>query len=221
MIQQANVIPPDSGPSFLGTPQTRAGSRKIERGSLCFDRIGRPSTLGRTIGEGFTMDDLAQSELHGIAGWLILPILAVVIYVFYQVSSLVDIFGSDGLSKAFNLGSHPFQMSLASIVLGEVSLNLILLTLEGSLLFCLVRRKRIFPKIMIVWLVMLTAAAGVNPILSKAATAALNQSDNVVVVSGYDNNGYNSAPLVRTATHCTIWIVYFLKSRRVKAHFVN
>jgi hypothetical protein len=170
------------------------------------------------------MDDPGTvGDPHGIDGWLILPLLALIIYSFYQIFALVDILGNatGGLGAALNLGAHPFQWSLALIVLGEIILNLILLLLEGFILFCLVKKKQIFPKLMIAWLIMLVVAAGINPILAKAVTTALNKSDNIVVVSGDPSPGYDPNPLMRATVHCVIWIFYFLKSRRVKLTFIN
>jgi hypothetical protein len=170
------------------------------------------------------MDDSGTvRDPQGIGGWLILPLLALVIYAFYQISALVDILGNanSGLGAALNLGAHPFQWSLALIVSGEIILNLMLLLLEGFILYCLAKKKQIFPKLMIMWLIMLVVAAGINPILSRTVTAALNQSDNVVVVTANTTSGYDPNPLMRATVHCMIWIFYFMKSRRVKLTFVN
>ncbi len=167
------------------------------------------------------METLEQSEPRGFGGWLIIPVLWIAISAFYQIYSIINILSNTGIGEAFSLGSNGFQNSLAFIVSFELLLNAVLLILEGAIIFCLVKKKQNFPTIMIAWLVVLVAAAGLNPLLSNAAKVALNQSDNVAVGTAYPGNGYDFASLVRTAIHCAIWTLYFLRSRRVKLTFVN
>jgi hypothetical protein len=68
---------------------------------------------------------------------------------------------------------------------------------------------------------MLVIAAAINSVLLEAATRALNESDNVVVVSADPSYSYDFNPAIRMAVHSAIWILYFFKSRRVKVTFTN
>ncbi len=167
------------------------------------------------------MEDLGQSELRGFGGWLIFPVLWIAISAFYQIYTIFHILSNSGIGETFSLGSNGFQNSLAFIVSSELLLNAVPLILEGVIVFCLVKKKQLFPKIMIAWLVVMVAAAGLHPLLSNAAKLVLNQSDNVAVVTAHPGSGYDSSPLVRTAIHCAIWTFYFLRSQRVKLTFVN
>lgn len=167
------------------------------------------------------MVDLEQSEPRGFGGWLIFPIIWIAISAFYQIYTIFNILSNPGIGEVFGLGSNGFQNSMAFIISSELLLNAVPLILEGIIVFCLVKKKQVFPKIMIVWLVVMVAASGLHPLLSNAAKVALNQSDNVAVVTAYPGNGYDSFPLVRTAIYCAIWAFYFLRSRRVKLTFVN
>ena len=119
------------------------------------------------------MEGLEESEPRGFGGWLIFPVLAVAIYAFYQISSVFDILSNTGISKVFSLGSSPFQKSLALIVSCDLLLNVVLLILEAVIVFCLVKKKQVFSKIMIAWLVMLVVAAAVNPLLSMVTILPL------------------------------------------------
>jgi hypothetical protein len=170
-------------------------------------------------------EHLEQSDLQGVSGWLVLPCFMLLKSVFahvYTIAETLGIFKAHTIHVSISSGHLAYQQPITSINIIEFILNLGLLIFEGLIFYSLLKKKRILPRLMIVWLVVLLVTTTAGSLISNAIIASINKSDYAAVV--FASNGSSdplSNPIVRALISCAIWIPYFVASKRVKATFVN
>jgi hypothetical protein len=143
-----------------------------------------------------------ESDLIGIGGWLILPVIGLAISPFLFLhgvyTDLRILFGSQFQTA---LATRP---ALAGLILFEAINNTILFAATICLNILLYRKKRAFPTYMTIYL----GAQFVLGLVDHLAAVRFNPDSEWTAVA----RGFFAA---------IIWIPYFLRSRRVEVTFVH
>lgn len=160
-----------------------------------------------------TRTEAAASSLEGLRGWLVLVGIA---FCLAPLRILKDMLGNaqafeadtwEMLTTPGNPAYHPLW---APVLIGEMVVNVALLTVSVAAVYLFFKRRRVFPRLAIGLL-----AAGVVVLvldvmvvrMIPAAAGAIGASE----IRG----------LVQAAIGALIWIPYFLVSARVRATFVR
>lgn len=160
------------------------------------------------------MGQAEQKLRKGIGGWLILPLLGLIIsplrLIYMVYADLWPIFSPDyweELTSPDSLSYHPLWFS---VLVFEVAGNVIILLLGLAALLSFLRKSRRTPRMVVIFLFLA---------LVFAATDAYFKSFIPGAAERLDIN--QSSDLWRTGITAAIWIPYFLISTRVKATFLN
>jgi hypothetical protein len=160
---------------------------------------------------------MAQSEQKspkGIGGWLVLPLLGLIIsplrlvYMIYE--ELWPIFSADywqELTSPDSLSYHPLWFS---VLLFEVAGNTIVFFLGLAALLSYLRKSRKAPRLVILWFLLAFVLVAADTYFRSIIPGAAEQ----LAPSA-------SSELWRAGITAVIWIPYFFISKRVKATFVN
>lgn len=155
---------------------------------------------------------LIESKYNGIGGWLILPVLGLILNPFSNVREIFEcshlIFSLNNwmlFSDATSAGFHPFR---GTFVLLEIVMLIAFLIFNILLLVLLFKKKRSFPILYVyfIWTVCLWSISD-NIIAFLLISEPITKTDIRGMVS------------IGLAT--VIWSLYFFKSERVKAIFIK
>jgi hypothetical protein len=158
---------------------------------------------------------VAEPEVpSGIGGWLVLPLLGLVLtplrISFSLYKDMWPIF-SEGywgaLTTSTSEAYHPYW---APLLVFEIAGNVLLVVATLALLYFFLGKSKYAPRLMIGWLAFILVFNGTDFFAASLipAVAALDDSE-------------SAKELGRAAIGAVIWIPYFLVSKRVKATFVK
>jgi hypothetical protein len=160
---------------------------------------------------------MAQSEQKspkGIGGWLILPLLGLIlsplikIYMIYE--DLWPIFSSDYWEDLTSPTSELYHPLWTRVLIYEVAGNLTIFLLGLAALVSFLKKSRKAPRLVIMWLLLALVFVAADYYFRGYIPGAVQEYDNIL-----------SSELLRAGIPAAIWIPYFLISKRVKATFVN
>ena len=147
----------------------------------------------------------------GFGGWLILPIIGLVISPFTMgfsfFSDLLPVLTSDLWAKINDKSLPGHQPMLAPLIIYEVVVNVAMIAFTLFVMFFFFQKSRRTPRLYIIWLILLAAMQIVDAMLASSA--------------GVRIDGQGIRDLVRSVAAAAIWVPYFLVSRRVKNTFVE
>ncbi len=156
-----------------------------------------------------------NDRLAGIAGWLILPAIGTVLTPFiigYHIWVDIDVYGPEIWYRVTHPDSPNYAFVWRPILLFELAINLFLLVLSLLLLVTFFQRRRIAPRLFIAQLVL----------------RLLVQLVGLWYISAFPELGIDEADkaeqmkeLRRAFTTLSIWVPYFLVSRRVRSTFTR
>jgi hypothetical protein len=156
-----------------------------------------------------------EKDLNGLRGWLILIGLGIVLTPIRMVGQVapqyIDIFNSaDEFGLLINSASEHYVPFLHSLIIGEMLVNLLVLSgwLYAAYLFF--SKQKIFPK----WYIGLQVSTLVLIALSSVFTSLVIEE-----VRAFDPE--TTKELGKQVVAMAIWIPYMLVSKRVKATFTR
>lgn len=155
----------------------------------------------------------AAAGPRGISGWLILPLLGLVLTPFrIGFQTFTDVLPAlqpatwNALTTPGTRAYHPLW---APAILFELTANSLLILFSLILLWLFFKKSRRVPLLMIVWLLAIIGAQAADLLFASQipAIAALPNTDGI-------------RNLARSAIGAAIWVPYFLVSKRVKNTFM-
>jgi hypothetical protein len=165
----------------------------------------------KTIAEPEPVEDSKSGSigLYGLGGWLILVQitlwLSLLGSVLYISNGLIPLFEKSVWDSLTSSGTDPMW---GPVLIFEAAGNAMLTVLIAAALVLLYRKKRSFPRVMLVYY-------GVVLALNAAGYAMLHSID------GISDSGLTgpTSKLIRNVASCCIWIPYFIRSERVRNTF--
>jgi Protein of unknown function (DUF2569) len=160
------------------------------------------------------MGQSEQKLLKGIGGWLILPLLGLIlsplikIYMIYE--GLWPIFSPDYWEDLTSPSSELYHPLWSRLLIFEVAGNLTIFLLGLAALVSFLKKSRKAPRFVIMWLLLSLVFVAADTYFRGNIPGAVQEYDNIL-----------SSDLLRAGIPAAIWIPYFLISKRVKATFVN
>jgi Protein of unknown function (DUF2569) len=149
---------------------------------------------------------------RGIGGWLVLPLIALVITPFRVAVTSVRDFSEvlkpevwAALTTPGGPSYHPLWMP---IIVFELLMNLALIGGTIWLLVLFLKKSRRVPTLMVIWIAASIGIQVIDLLLMQLIPALAAQAE-------------PPADLVRGVISAAIWIPYFLSSKRVKNTFVR
>jgi hypothetical protein len=153
------------------------------------------------------------SDLDGLGGWLILPILGICIaplILIYGIIDQVQYFNTSWIQNFSLPSSYSYIPGFELLVLSEVGFNFFCLVLSVAMLYVLFKKRAILPLFYICFSIFM--AFGIC--LDLAIT------DYLFVQAGFDGvDDFSGA--IRTVTGTVVWGLYFMTSDRVRSTFRN
>lgn len=153
-------------------------------------------------------------QLSGIGGWLILPMIGLVITPvrlgFMLITMHLQIFLSGAWNVLTTPGSEVYHPLWAPLLLFEIFANTVLMSWAVALLILLFTRSPSFPR----WIILFYAVSLVIVTLDLMGSRFIP-----MVAEQNDPSGMRE--LFRAAVAAAIWIPYFIKSERVKNTFIQ
>ena len=151
----------------------------------------------------------------GIGGWLILVLLGLLAspirILFYAYENFWPLY-SEGLWLEFTKPSSAYyHPAFAPIVSFEIAGNALLLLIGLWTLYLFLRKSKHTPLLAIIWFATAFVFAAIDAVLIRQVPLLAAE------VTGYDA----FKEIVGSALRATIWIPYFLISKRVKATFTR
>ncbi|MEA1994815.1 MAG: DUF2569 domain-containing protein [Campylobacterota bacterium] len=157
---------------------------------------------------------LVEKSYEGIGGWLILPIIGLIItpirVTLLMFKDLAPIFTEGYWNVLTTPGSEAYHPLWASLIIFESVGNIVFIIFPIVLLVFLFRKSKLLPKLMISCLVLNLLFVASDFFLSDLIPAIAEQNDSGSIKE-----------LARTVILAVIWIPYFLVSKRVKQTFVK
>jgi hypothetical protein len=160
------------------------------------------------------MGQSEQKLLKGIGGWLILPLLGLILsplrlaYMVYE--DMWPIFSPDYWEDLTSPTSALYHPLWTRVLIFEVAGNLAIFLLGLAALVSFLRRSRKAPRFVIMWLLLGLIFVAADFYFRGYIPGAAQQYD---IIPDFE--------LWRAGITAAIWIPYFLVSKRVKATFVN
>jgi VanZ family protein len=160
------------------------------------------------------MGQSEQKLLKGIGGWLILPLLGLIlsplikIYMIYE--DLWPIFSPDYWDDLTSPTSELYHPLWSRVLIFEVAGNVTIFLLGLAALVSFLKKSRKAPRLVIMWLLLALVFVAADSYFRGYIPGAVQEYDNIL-----------SSELLRAGIPAAIWIPYFLISKRVKATFVN
>ncbi|MBN9255864.1 MULTISPECIES: DUF2569 domain-containing protein [unclassified Mesorhizobium] len=153
----------------------------------------------------------AREEPEGIGGWLVLPMLGLVLT---PIVGLIQLYDTDyvGIFQNWRALSVLQNVLIAAELLVSGILNL---TAPALLLFFMFKRWQIFPGWYIIW----AAVTPVYLLLDPWAAHVIFPDTFPTLADAYDKDTVRS--ISRTIWGAIIWIPYMMRSVRVANTFVN
>ncbi len=156
---------------------------------------------------------LPNSKLNGIAGWLLLPALGVVVVpirLLLDITKLLPSYAADTWAQLTTVGASAYHALWAPVLLFELAANLGHLVFSLLLLVMFFQKRRGVPRLYIVLLVASVAIQFIDFALAQMIPAAAG----AITSKEWGELG-------RGVFAAAIWGSYFHVSERVKATFVN
>ena len=161
-----------------------------------------------------TKDMKEETEPCGIGGWLILPMLGLIIAPIrlgiLLLTTYVPIFTEGSWEVLTTPGSDSYHSLWAPLLTYEIAGNIVYIVASIVLLVLLFRKHYSFPKWMIIFYATNLAFVGIDFVLADLIPAVAAQQ-----------NPESLKELVRTMVGAAIWIPYFIKSQRVQNTFTT
>jgi Protein of unknown function (DUF2569) len=160
------------------------------------------------------MSDSHKAPLEGIGGWLVLPLLLLIIspiraaIVLYR--ELLPIFTNGVWNALTTPGTHFYHPLWFPLLVGKTLGNLAVALLALVTLCFYIRRSRLTPKLVIAFLIFSLLFFSTDFYLAGQIPMLARQG-----------NLDTMADVARSFIGAAIWIPYFLMSKRVKATFIR
>jgi hypothetical protein len=155
-----------------------------------------------------------SSELSGIAGWLILPALAMIISplrILYECyHSFLPVLKPSLWFAMLSTKSTFYNPPLALLLTWEIVANVAMFAFTIWLAFLFFKKQKSVPRLYITWLVLGIVLQIADLVFSSFVPLVVEQQ-----------NGDAYKELIKSVVAAAIWIPYFLQSKRVKNTFVN
>ena len=155
-----------------------------------------------------------NTDPRGIGGWLILPMLGLIIAPIQMGALLAMVYMPIFLDGSWEIlttpGSEAYHHLWAPILVFEILCNVCLLVFSVILLVMFFRKHCKLPCLIIVFYVLNLAFVGIDFFVSDLIPSVAEESDPKSVKE-----------LIKAITNAAIWIPYFLQSRRVQNTFIN
>jgi hypothetical protein len=160
------------------------------------------------------MDQVNAQAEAGIGGWLILPLLALLlapVKISYSlVTGLWPVFSGGHWAIVTNPASSAYHPLFGPLLIFEVCPNLTAIVLGLTTLWFFLRKSRLAPRLVIGWYVFMLAMQIADYYLADLIPALAAQPDPAA-----------SREMIMVAIGTAIWVPYFLNSQRVKATFIH
>jgi len=155
-----------------------------------------------------------QEDPKGLSGWLILPLLGLILSPlwmgFYLVRDLLPAFSTEAWKVLTRPGTPAYDPLWAPLLIFEAVASVALLLFTLVLLFLFVKKSRRTPKLFIAWLLSLVGLRIADQLLGSRIP---------VIAQHPDPQGLKE--LAQAILAALIWIPYFMRSKRVKNTFVE
>lgn len=154
----------------------------------------------------------------GIGGWLILPLIGLIINPFllfyYLMTDVFPYLNAETWERLTSTNGDLYHPLFGPIVIIELIYIPATILAIIALLFLFFKKKSIFPKLMMIYL-------GTTLILDTL-TGYINLQ---IILSAYGNNPITSQEftfnVLRAMLITSVWITYFSRSKRVKNTFIQ
>lgn len=159
----------------------------------------------------FDADEPAAPQYPSIGGWLILPAVGLVLsplVLLFQIFRLLSVQGTPEWDARTTPGTAQYVEGLAGFATVEIFMNGLLLAFVLYVAYNFFSKKKKTPALMITFLVLSLVVAVVDASIS-ASLLGDAAGDKAFVGLG------------RQVVPKAIWLLYFLRSKRVKGTFVN
>lgn len=154
-----------------------------------------------------------QDRYDRLGGWLIFVALGLIltpVMLFITSSGIAKIFATGSWPLLTTPGTEYYNSLNGPIIIFDTVGNITLFTLSIVNLIYFFRRKKLFPKLIIIfYIINLTFVFGDYCLNSLLPAVQADPS-----LQSYDD-------LARSVINAAIWVPYFIKSKRVKATFVK
>jgi hypothetical protein len=160
------------------------------------------------------VEEIKPDSLRGIRGWLIFPLLGLIInpfrVSFFLYKHLWPIFSKGFWEVLTTPESKAYHPLWAPVLILEMTGNLAIIALGIVALWYFLRKSRLAPRLLISWLGLILVVVWADHFLANLIPAVAKQSHTESIKE-----------IARAVLGAAIWIPYFLVSKRVKATFVN
>ena len=160
-----------------------------------------------------TRTEAPASGLAGLRGWLILVgvgFCLAPLRILKDMTEHLKVFQSDTWAVLTTPGSAAYHPLWAPVILGEVVVNVALLSVSALAIYLFFKKRRAFPRVAIGFL-----AAGLVVLVLDLLVVRL------IPVAATQIDASDIRGLAQATVGAAIWIPYFLASKRVRATFVQ
>ena len=160
------------------------------------------------------MEEKKPKSLQGIRGWLVLPLLGLILSPFRIALSLYKdiwpLFSQGHWQILTSPTSDAYHPLWAPLIISELVGNVAIIIVGLIALWFFLRKSRLAPRWVISWLALILLLVVADYALANQIPAVAAQKDPETIKE-----------LARSVIGAAIWIPYFIVSKRVKATFVN
>lgn len=160
----------------------------------------------------------STSQLIGLRGWLILPIIGLLLTIYFQSDVLftnIPLLGSAQWNAVTSPKSAFYIAGASNVIWIEIFLSVFMVLFALYLLLLFFKKRKLLPKLIIVFYIITTLIVFLyyylisNLDFSSGATAFADRSQKLLI-SGLVSLFFS-----------VLWITYFRVSKRVKATFIT
>ena len=182
-----------------------------------FEDISLPTENAQSTSNTVSLPTEENSKFKGLGGWLVIVILALFInagYSLYAIYNDINLFTNGTIAKISDPSFTYYAPGYSGLMTFEIISSTLLSIFAIYLIYLFFKTKKEFPKYYIAFLLAMLIFA----IVEFAILQSFSDQIKTVISSAIDSE--NTA-LGQAFWGAVIWGLYMVKSKRVKATFIN